>query len=138
MLFRDSEGHLTFGIGHLIKSSDPEHGMPCGTVVTEERVLSAFDNDVAGFETDYYRLYPDFDSQPEFVQVGLINSIQLLTRKRPVSSLSHLKNHIRDDNRYTGSVMIFGDSKLRNWYKFACLLWSDIIPLNIHPTEYRW
>ena len=28
----------TVGIGHLIKESDPEHGLPVGTVVDYERV----------------------------------------------------------------------------------------------------
>ena len=67
-IYRDSEGYLTFGIGHLITSSDPEYGEPCGTAVSESRVLSAFDSDVAGFEDSYYDLYPDFDDQPDFVQ----------------------------------------------------------------------
>merc|ERR1712165_365243 len=67
-IYEDSKGYLTFGIGHLITSSDPEYGEPCGTAVSESRVISAFDDDVAGFEDDYYNLYPDFDYQPDFVQ----------------------------------------------------------------------
>ena len=68
-IYRDSEGYLTFGIGHLIKSTDPENGSPCGTSVTAARALSAFDADMASVETDIYRLYPDFDSKPDFVQM---------------------------------------------------------------------
>merc|ERR1712027_169554 len=71
-IYEDSKGYLTFGIGHLITSSDPEYGEPCGTSVSESRVLSAFDSDVAGFEDDYYLLYPDFDDQPDFVQSAVV------------------------------------------------------------------
>merc|ERR1712154_685102 len=66
-IYRDSEGYLTFGIGHLITSSAPEYGEPCGTAVSETRVLSAFDSDVAGFEDDYYRLYPS--TKQQFVEM---------------------------------------------------------------------
>ena len=75
-IYEDSLGHLTFGIGHLIKPSDPEYGKPCGTNVSSvgpfksnpQRILSAFDADMAGVEADVYKLYPDFDCQPDFVQ----------------------------------------------------------------------
>lgn len=70
-IYKDSEGYLTFGIGHRIKFMDPEDGSPCGTSVTATRALSAFDADMASVETDIYRLYPNFDTKPYFVQMIL-------------------------------------------------------------------
>ena len=68
-IYADSLGYLTFGIGHLITSSDPEYGQPCGTPVSEERVYEAFYDEITENEdTYYYLLYPDFDFQPDFVQ----------------------------------------------------------------------
>ena len=32
-VYEDSLGYLTFGVGHLIKDSDDEHGQPVGTPV---------------------------------------------------------------------------------------------------------
>ena len=64
-------GKLTFGIGHLIKSRDPEHGQPCGTNVTAARALSVFDADATKHVAEVYRLFPDFDSKPDYVQLIL-------------------------------------------------------------------
>ena len=36
-IYDDHLGYPTFGIGHLIRSSDPEYGEPTGTPVSEER-----------------------------------------------------------------------------------------------------
>ena len=62
-------GKLTFGIGHLIKTSDPEHGQDCGTEVTPERVLSVFNADATSHVEEAQRLYPNFDCLPDFVQL---------------------------------------------------------------------
>src|SRR6056300_513046 len=49
--------HLpTFGIGHLIKEHDPEHGLPVGTEVSEDRVRKAFNLDIAVTIEDCRRL----------------------------------------------------------------------------------
>ena len=45
-IYNDHLGYPTFGIGHLVKDDDPEHGMPVGTPVSEERVAEAFDQDI--------------------------------------------------------------------------------------------
>ena len=68
-IYKDSVGKLTFGIGHLIKTSDPEHGQACGTIVTPERVLSVFDADATSHVEEAQRLYPNFDCLPDFVQL---------------------------------------------------------------------
>ena len=45
-IYKDHLGYPTFGIGHLVIDSDPEHGQEIGTPVSEDRVIEAFDNDV--------------------------------------------------------------------------------------------
>ena len=37
-IYKDHLGYPTFGIGHLVKDSDPEFGQPVDTPVSEERV----------------------------------------------------------------------------------------------------
>ena len=63
----------TFGIGHLIKDADPEHGQPVGTPVSEERVRQAFDLDILVTIEDCHRLYNDFDDLPEEAQLVIAN-----------------------------------------------------------------
>ena len=63
----------TFGIGHLIKEADPEHGQPVGTPVSEERVRQAFDLDILVTIEDCHRLYDDFDELPEEAQLVIAN-----------------------------------------------------------------
>ena len=69
----DSVGERTYGIGHKIKPGDVEHdsvAYPCGTAVLPARVLEVFDRDLEiHVEEECYRLYPDFDCLPEFVQL---------------------------------------------------------------------
>ena len=45
-IYLDHLGLPTFGIGHLIRTDDPEYGQPVGTPVTEERVEAAFQADM--------------------------------------------------------------------------------------------
>ena len=51
-VYNDHLGYPTFGIGHLILDSDPEHGSSTGTEVSENRVKEAFENDVVGVVSD--------------------------------------------------------------------------------------
>ena len=48
-IYKDHLGYPTFGVGHLVLESDPEHGQPVGTPVSEERVEDCFrrDSDIA-------------------------------------------------------------------------------------------
>ena len=41
-IYNDHLGYATFGIGHLVIDSDPEHGQEIGTAVSEDRVIEAF------------------------------------------------------------------------------------------------
>ena len=46
-IYNDHLGYPTFGIGHLVRESDPENGSPLGTEISEDRVNEAFDADVS-------------------------------------------------------------------------------------------
>ena len=63
----------TFGIGHLVKESDPEHGWEVGTPVSDDRCAEAFNEDIKTVLSDCYKLYPDFDDLPEEAQRIIAN-----------------------------------------------------------------
>ena len=67
-IYNDHLGYPTFGVGHLVRESDPENGMPVGTPIDEARVAEAFEQDVETVLEDCCRQYSDFDELPEEVQ----------------------------------------------------------------------
>ncbi len=72
-LYNDHLGYLTFGIGHLVREEDPEHGQPVGTPVTEERVREAFQKDVHMVRLDCLKLYSNFNDLPGEAQLIIAN-----------------------------------------------------------------
>ena len=72
-IYLDHLGLPTFGIGHLVTESDEEHNRPVGTFITADRVAECFNKDVGTVLEDCERLYPDFDSLPEEVQLIIAN-----------------------------------------------------------------
>ena len=46
MCIRDSLGYKTFGVGHLVRATDPENDMEVGTPVSKERVDECFEVDL--------------------------------------------------------------------------------------------
>ena len=72
-IYLDHLGLPTFGIGHLVREDDPEHGEPVGTPVSEERVRQVFSLDIAVTLEDCKRLYDDFDDLPEEAQLVIAN-----------------------------------------------------------------
>ena len=72
-IYLDHLGLPTFGIGHLIKDSDPESGQPVGTPVSEERVIEAFESDLQSVLRDCNVLYSDFHNLPEEAQQIIAN-----------------------------------------------------------------
>ena len=102
----------TFGIGHLVLASDPEHGQEVGTPVSEDRCNSAFDNDVKTVLADCERLYSDFDDLPEEVQLIIANMMFNMGRPR-LSKFKGMKRGVdaRDWNAAADEMV---DS---NWYK---------------------
>ena len=72
----------TIGIGHLIKESDPEYGLPVGTVVDDERINELFDQDIKVTLSECEQLYGNFNDLPEEVQKILANMMFNLGRPR--------------------------------------------------------
>ena len=81
-IYNDHLGYATFGIGHLVRESDPENGSPLGTEVSEDRVNEAFDADVEIVLSDCNTLYPDFEDLPEEAQQIIANMMFNLGRPR--------------------------------------------------------
>ncbi len=72
-VYLDHLGYPTFGIGHLILDSDPEHGLEVGAIVSEDRVVEVFKQDIQSVLSDCNRLYEDFDDLPEEAQRVIAN-----------------------------------------------------------------
>ena len=81
-IYLDHLGYPTFGIGHLVRESDPEHGANVGTKVDEARCIEAFNQDVETVIADCLILYPDFDDLPEEVQQIVANMMINMGRPR--------------------------------------------------------
>ena len=89
-IYNDHLGYPTFGVGHLILESDPEHGQPVGTAVTEERVKECFEADLDLAIGECEHLYGEgrFGDLPDEVQQILVNMMFNMGRTR----LSKFKN----------------------------------------------
>lgn len=72
-IYLDHLGLPTFGIGHLVTDSDPEHGEDVGTPVSDDRVAEAFEQDIQITIEDCHKLYPDFSELPEEAQLVIAN-----------------------------------------------------------------
>ena len=81
-IYNDHLGYPTFGIGHLVRESDPENGSPLGAEVSEDRVNEAFDADIEIVLSDCNTLYPDFEDLPEEAQQIIANMMFNLGRPR--------------------------------------------------------
>lgn len=111
-IYLDHLGYPTFGIGHLIKTEDPEYGEPVGTEVSEERVVEAFNEDVETVLADCAELYSDFDELPEEAQLVIANMMFNMGRPR-LSKFKGMKAGVdsRDWNRAADEMV---DSR---WYR---------------------
>ena len=111
-IYNDHLGYATFGIGHLVRDSDPEHGQEIGTPVSEERVIAAFDEDVQDVLADCERLYNDFNVLPEECQMIIANMMFNMGRPR-LSKFKGMKAGVdaQDWNKAADEMI---DS---NWYK---------------------
>ena len=83
-IYLDHLGYPTFGVGHLIKESDPEFGGEVGTRVSEERVRECFDEDLEIAIRECNHLYGegDFGNLPDEVQQILVNMMFNMGRPR--------------------------------------------------------
>ena len=87
-VYLDHLGYATFGIGHLVLDTDPEHECDVGTAVSEERVTEAFQKDLDISISECKVLYDLWDDYPGEVQEILVNMMFNLGRPR----LSGFKN----------------------------------------------
>ena len=110
-IYNDHLGYPTFGIGHLVRESDPENGSPIGTKVSEDRVANAFDDDIGIVLSDCNKLYPDLEDLPEEAQQIIANMMFNLGRPR-LSKFVGMKRGVdaKDWNRAADEMV---DSR---WY----------------------
>jgi len=111
-IYNDHLGYATFGIGHLVLESDPEHGQEIGTEVSEERVIEAFEKDVQTVLDECKVLYEDFDDLPEEVQQIIANMMFNMGRPR-LSKFKGMKAGVdaRDWDRAADEMVDSG------WYR---------------------
>jgi|TARA_R110001599_G_scaffold116404_1_gene284049 lysozyme len=111
-IYNDHLGYPTFGIGHLVKESDPEQGQSLGTTVSSERVAEAFESDIQSVLRDCNVLYSDFHNLPEEAQQVIANMMFNLGRPR-LSKFAGMKRGVdaRDWNQAADEMV---DS---NWYR---------------------
>lgn len=81
-IYLDSEGYPTFGVGHLVTEVDPEFTWPVGTPVTDERILSAFEEDFLDALEDAESLVESLYNQPDAVIRVLVNMAFNIGRTR--------------------------------------------------------
>ena len=102
----------TLGVGHLIKETDPENGLPVGTKIEEERVNELFDEDIQVTIQECKYLYNDFDDLPEEAQRIIANMMFNLGRPR-LSRFLKMKQHV-DNRDFVSASEEMKDSK---WYR---------------------
>lgn len=93
-IYNDHLGYPTFGIGHLVVESDEEHDKPVGTPVTEDRVNSVFEKDVAIMIDEAKKIFPNLSELPEEAQQVIVNMTFNMGRPR----LSKFKKFIAGVN----------------------------------------
>ena len=88
-IYKDHLGYPTFGVGHLVKESDPEQGQEVGTPVSEERVKACFEEDLDTSIDECKALFKEnWEGYPGELQEVLVNMMFNMGRTR----LSKFKN----------------------------------------------
>lgn len=82
IIYLCSASKPTCGIGHMITEDDPEHGLPIGTQIGEERVNELFDQDVQVTLDECRLLFQNFDDLPEEVKQVCANLMFNMGRPR--------------------------------------------------------
>jgi len=100
-IYIDSLGYPTFGIGHLIKESDPEYGQPEGTPVSPERVKEVFDIDFDLHVEETKHLCEerdiDFEALPQAIQHTLVDMCFNLGKNR-LGKFNNMLNACKENN----------------------------------------
>lgn len=111
-IYLDHLGLPTFGIGHLIKQSDPEHEFPVGTPVSKARVKECFDQDIQQTIRDCNILFEQFEYFPDEVRLVIANMMFNLGRTR-LSGFKKFGKAI-NEHKYNTAADEMMDSK---WYR---------------------
>tara|TARA_Y100000996_G_scaffold402055_1_gene373626 strand:- start:1004 stop:1447 length:444 start_codon:yes stop_codon:yes gene_type:complete len=111
-IYNDHLGYATFGVGHLVIESDPEHGMDIGTPISESRVIEAFEQDCENVLRDCIILYEDFSSLPEEAQQVIANMMFNMGRPR-LSKFKGMKRGV-DSRDWNAAADEMVDSA---WYR---------------------
>ena len=111
-VYNDHLGYATFGVGHLVLESDPEHGAELGTPVSESRVIEAFEQECATVVRDCNILYEDFASLPEEAQQVIANMMFNMGRPR-LSKFKGMKRGV-DSRNWNAAADEMVDSA---WYR---------------------
>ncbi len=111
-IYEDHLGSPTFGVGHLVRRLDLEHGWAVGTPVSEERVLKAFEIDLNNAIRECSYLYDMWETFPEEVQEILVNMLFNLGRPR-LSKFKNMKKAL--DSRCWALAAAEGRDSL--WYR---------------------
>jgi len=111
-IYLDHLGLPTHGIGHLILSSDMEHGQAVGTPVSEDRVNECFASDIETVLSECTQLYPNFSVLPEEVQLIIANMMFNMGRPR-LSKFKGMKSAVDNGDWHRAAVEMV-DSK---WYQ---------------------
>ena len=111
-IYLDHLGYATFGIGHLVRDTDPENGWEVGTAVSESRCIEAFESDIVGVLSDCEILYPDFGDLPEEAQQIIANMMFNLGRPR-LSKFVGMKRGV-DEKDWNSAADEMVDSR---WYR---------------------
>ena len=108
-IYLDHLGYKTFGVGHLVRATDPENDMDIDTEVSKERVDECFKTDIAITIEDCNVLYTNFNDIPEEAQLILANMMFNLGRPR-LSRFLNLKVAVDDEDWMEASTEMM-DSK---------------------------
>ena len=113
-IYHDHLGYPTFGVGHLIKESDPEFGEPVGTAVSEERVRACFDGDCETAIRECEHLYGEreFGELQSEVQQILVNMMFNMGRTR-LSGFKKFNAAIAEGDWKTAAI----EGRDSRWYR---------------------
>ena len=111
-VYDDHLGYKTFGIGHLVKTTDEEYGSPVGTIVSEKRVNSVFDKDVETYIDESKKVFGNLEDMPQEAQQVIVNMCFNMGAPR-LSQFKKFIKSIHDEDWATASVEML-DSRWAN------------------------
>lgn len=111
-IYLDHLGYSTFGIGHLVRDTDPEFGLAVDTPVSEKRIEEAFLQDMNSVVSDCTKMFMEFNEFPEDVQRVIANMMFNLGYTR-LNKFNNFKAAIRDGNWRVAAV----EGRDSKWYR---------------------